>query len=249
MNIVHIYEQRSLNSVQFILLAMPVKKIQQRREAARQHVRDEILAASRDIITREGFSALTMRKLAERIGYSPASLYLHFRNRDEIAHAVSRTGYADLLIALSSATEKDRGNPTQRVRAMARAYVRFGLENPQTYALIFMEDPAYLAAVFSNPVEDDPATLAYNLLVEVTGGLLSVGLRPAKIRKPARAVTAVEMAESLWASLHGIVSLKLTCPAFPSSPAEDLTEIYIETMLRGLTVTPASKTAGKSRRA
>jgi len=216
---------------------MAVKKIPKkslRREAARQSIREEILAASRDIITREGFPALTMRKLAERIGYSPAALYLHFRNRDEIAHAVSRTGYADLLAALSAATQKDSGKPADRARALAKAYVRFGLENPQTYALIFMEDPAYLAAVFAEPAKDDPATAAYNLLTEVAGDLLAAGMRPPKIGRPAHAVTAVELAESLWASLHGIVSLKLTCPAFPTAPAELLTEIHVETMLRGL---------------
>ncbi|HEY0161325.1 MAG TPA: TetR/AcrR family transcriptional regulator [Edaphobacter sp.] len=224
---------------------MAVKKIpekkSQRREAARQSLREEILAASRDIITQEGFAALTMRKLAERIGYSPATLYLHFRNRDEIAHAVSRTGYADLLKTLSSITEKDRGKPADRLRSLAKAYVQFGLENPQTYALIFMEDPAYLAAVFAEPAEDDPAAACYNLMLAATGDLLAAGMRPPKAGKPARAVTAVELTESLWASMHGIVSLKLTCPAFPTAPADLLTEVLIETMLRGLSAATAKK--------
>ena len=243
-NIVLFYEQCSLNSVQFILIPMAVKKIQPlssraRREAARQSLREEILAAAREIITREGFAALTMRKLAERIGYSPAALYMHFRSREEIAREVSREGYADLLVALTRATEPHRDDPAARLRALAHAYVRFGLENPQTYALIFMEDPAYLAAVFAVQSGDDPATRSYQLLVEVAGDLISAGHRPPKTRqpgKPARAVTPAELAEGFWAAVHGVVSLKLTCPAFPTAPAEVLTGTLVETLLLGLGV-------------
>jgi AcrR family transcriptional regulator len=214
---------------------MPVKskvtKSQERREQARETVRREILAASRQIITEEGFSALTMRKLAERIGYSPAAIYLHFRNRDQIAHEVSREGYADLLAALTEAAASSARDPVSRLRALCQAYVRFGLENPQTYSLIFMEDPAYLAAVLAHPSADDPGARAYALLVEVAGALMAAGRRLPKVGKPARAATAVEFAETIWAALHGIVSLKLTCPVFPTSSAEVLTPLMIESLL------------------
>lgn len=219
---------------------MAVKKIQQtaaqrRREEAKQDLREEILAASREIIASDGFTALTMRRLAERIGYSAASLYLHFRNRDEIASEVSRAGYADLLVALRSATEPYRGDAIARLRALAKAYVEFGLRNPQTYMLIFLEDPSYLKAVSASSNGDDPATQSYELLVGVATELIDSGLTPAKVQgKRLRAVTATELAETLWAGLHGIVSLKLTCPAFPTAPADVMTQVMIETLLSGL---------------
>jgi AcrR family transcriptional regulator len=220
---------------------MAVKKIQrilpsERREAARQNIRKEILAASREIIASEGFDALTMRKLAERIGYSAAALYLHFRNRDEIALEVSREGYVDLFAALSSATEPYRGDPQARLRALAEAYVQFGLDHPQTYSLIFMEDPAYLKAVSAGSSGDDPATRCYALLIEIARDLLSQGVDPVKVRaKRVRNATPTELAETLWAAMHGIVSLKLTCPAFPTAPAEVMTQILFDALLNGLT--------------
>jgi AcrR family transcriptional regulator len=227
-------------------MAMAVKKIQpltprQRRETAKQNLRGEILAASREIIAKDGYAALTMRKLAERIGYSPAALYLHFRSREEIAQEVSRDGYAALLAELTAATEPHRKDAAARLRASARAYVEFGLKNPQTYALIFMEDPAYLSAAYAKHSEDDPATRAFELLVEIAGGLIAAGLKPPKTGKPTRAVTPVELAETLWATLHGVVSLKLTCPAFPTSPAETLTHVAMETLLLGLGAAGAKK--------
>jgi AcrR family transcriptional regulator len=224
---------------------MPVKvettKTQQRREQAREAIRQEILAASRQIITREGFGALTMRKLAEQVGYSPAAIYLHFRNRDEIAHDVSRTGYAELLAALSAAVDANPGDAVSRLRALCEAYVRFGLENPQTYSLIFMEDPAFLAAVLARQAADDPGARAYTLLVETAGALIAAGRKLPKVGKPPRVATAIEFAETIWASLHGIVSLKLTCPAFPTSSAEVLTPIMVESLLGALTIAPAAK--------
>jgi AcrR family transcriptional regulator len=233
---------------------MPVKskvtKSQERREQARETVRREILAASRQIVTEEGFSALTMRKLAERIGYSPAAIYLHFRNRDQIAHEVSREGYSDLLAALTAAVAASTTNPASRLRALCEAYLRFGLENPQTYSLIFMEDPAYLAAVLAHPSADDPGARAYALLVEVAGALIVAGRRLPKVGKPARAATAVEFAETIWAALHGIVSLKLTCPAFPTSPAEVLRPLLVESLLGDLagSSVPAQKNSSKRAR-
>ena len=220
---------------------MAVKKIQrilprERREAARQNVRQEILAASREIIASEGFHALTMRKLAERIGYSAAALYLHFRNRDEIALEVSREGYVDLFAALSSATASHRSDPRARLQALAEAYVQFGIDHPQTYSLIFMEDPAYLKAVSAGPSGDDPATRSYELLVEIARDLLATTVEPMKVRvRRVRKVTPTELAETLWAAMHGIVSLKLTCPAFPTAPAEVMTQILFDTLLNGLT--------------
>ncbi len=246
MNSIHKHEHCSLNSVQSILILMAVKKVQgilprQRREAAKQNLREQILAVSREIIAEEGFPALTMRKLAERIGYSAASLYLHFRNRDEIASEVSRVGYADLLTALSSATGKvRRHDPAARLRALATAYIQFGLENPQTYRLIFLGDTAYLQAVASRPDGDDPATRAYGLLIEVARDLITVGFAPPKgISRRPRAVTPTELAETLWAGMHGIVSLKLTCPQFPTASAEIMTHVMIETLLRGLEASQA----------
>jgi AcrR family transcriptional regulator len=231
---------------------MPVKgevtKPQQRREQAREAIRQEILSVSRQIITREGFAALTMRKLAEHIGYSPAAIYLHFRNRDEIAHEVSRTGYADLLAELSSAVAVSSADAVSRLRALCTAYVRFGLDNPQTYSLIFMEDPAYLAAVLAHPPADDPGARAYGLLVDAAEALMSAGRRLPKVGKPARAATAVEFAETIWASLHGIVSLKLTCPVFPTSQAEVLTPIMIESLLGTLTDSSVAKNGSQRNR-
>src|SRR5471032_1305804 len=112
-------------------------------------LRIHILDAARAIVVREGFDALSMRKLAEMVGYSPASLYLHFAGRDAIAQALCVEGHAQLLALLHAHDGvADAGG---RVKAMAHAYVAFGRAHPEVYRLIFMQSAAYTNAAFDHP--------------------------------------------------------------------------------------------------
>lgn len=174
--------------------------------SSKQHIpnqpllRSHILDAARAIVVRQGFAALSMRKLAEVIGYSPASLYLHFAGRDAIAHALCVESHAQLLAALH---EHDGvADPGARLKAVAYAYVNFGRAHPQMYRLIFMDDPAYTDAAFSN------AAPVLSLLTKALA--LSSSGNPSAT------------AETLWAALHGIVSLSLTAGKYLITPVDTL---------------------------
>jgi AcrR family transcriptional regulator len=131
---------------QFVKLKMIVMGIAERKNRQKQALRERILDAARRIVMREGFAALSMRKIADAIEYSPATLYLHFASRDEIAHALCEEGFAQLLRMLEPLAAIV--DPADRLKAFGRAYVAFGIEHPQTYRLIFMEDPSYTGAAF-----------------------------------------------------------------------------------------------------
>lgn len=123
---------------------MLVMGIAERKNRQKQALRERILDAARRIVMREGFAALSMRKIADAIEYSPATLYLHFASRDEIAHALCAEGYAQLLETFVPLTGV--ADPAERLKGLGRAYVAFGVAHPQTYRLIFMEDPSYTGA-------------------------------------------------------------------------------------------------------
>lgn len=118
--------------------------IVERKSRQKQALRERILDAARRIVMREGFAALSMRKIADAIEYSPATLYLHFASRDEIAQALCAEGYAQLLETFVPLAQI--ADPAERLRALGRAYVAFGVAHPETYRLIFMEDPSYTGA-------------------------------------------------------------------------------------------------------
>jgi AcrR family transcriptional regulator len=200
----------------------------ERRTRHKQELRRKILDAARAIIVEDGFSALTMRRIAEKIDYSPAAIYLHFTDRDEIARVLSQEGFEQLLKCLEPASAI--AEPWPRMRSIANAYVSFGVNNGETYKLILMDDAKYIAAVFSNKENasgQDPATASFQILLQAAEDIKKAGITNS-------ALEPLELTETIWTALHGIVSLKLTCSDFLRSSAERLTEIMLEGMEQGL---------------
>ena len=197
----------------------------ERRQREKKDQRQKILDTALEIINQEGFAALSMRKLADRIEYSPASIYLHFDSREQIARELSAAGYAQLLDRLTTAATSP--DPIERLTSVGLTYVAFGLEHPETYRLIFMGDSGYMTAVFAEKTTDSPADRSYQLLLDLAKDLKRAGFDLGR-------TTANEFAEILWAAMHGIVSLKLTCPIFPASPAATLAKVMTRTLINGL---------------
>ncbi|GEL68330.1 TetR/AcrR family transcriptional regulator [Myxococcus virescens] len=219
MNAVHL-----LLGVQWVKAYTGNMGIAERKERQRAELREQILRVARDIVVKEGFPALSMRKLAEAVEYAPATLYLHFENREAIAKELCVRGFQDLLAMLEPATQVE--DPLERLPKLAEAYVRFGLEHPETYRMIFMEDPKLSTALFGDHPEG-PGPRSFGVLVQVFVDLVAAG-RLEEGTKPE------QLAEVLWAGVHGIVSLRLTCTGFPGSPAEELTQVMVSTLVQGL---------------
>jgi AcrR family transcriptional regulator len=202
--------------------------ISERKERQRAELRETILAAARRIFTQEGAGGLTMRRIAEAIEYSPGTIYLYFANREEIALVLVREGFEKLLAALAPAVAI--ADPLERLRALGHAYVEFGLADPQTYKLVFMVDAKFVYAVLGpdgGKPADDPGQRAFDLLAAAIGEAVAAGVfRPID---PARA------ADALWAALHGVVSLAITCPN-ALVDARAVGDVVGETMLAGFRV-------------
>jgi AcrR family transcriptional regulator len=94
--------------------------ITERKTHQKQALRERILDAARRIVIREGFAALSMRKIADAIEYSPATLYLHFESRDEIARALCAEGYEQLLASFEPLAQI--ADPAERLKALLAPY-------------------------------------------------------------------------------------------------------------------------------
>jgi AcrR family transcriptional regulator len=206
---------------QFVNPKMHGMGIAERKNRQKVALRERILDASRRIVMREGFAALSMRKIADAIEYSPATLYLHFASRDEIARALCAEGYAQLLASFEPLVQI--ADPADRLRALGHAYVAFGIAHPQTYRLIFMEDPSYTDAALAEAADasDEAGDASFRLMVDSIDELRAAGRLPASTQGPV-------WAEALWATMHGVVALKLTCPVFPRTPVDTLIDVAFD---------------------
>jgi AcrR family transcriptional regulator len=169
------------------------------RTRRKQVLRQKILDASREILLSQGFSALTMRRVAEAIDYSPAAIYLHFQSREQIAQELCFAGLRRLYERLQSVTAKD---PAARLSGYARAYLEYSQSDPETYRLIFMADSQLTKAVFSHRDSgggEDALRLIVAAFTELHAGSKKAGSKP------------IELAELFWASLHGLASLRIAC--------------------------------------
>ena len=112
-----------------------------RHRAARgqgEALRGEILAAARDLLAETGNQdAVSVRAVAERVGVTTPSIYLHFKDKDDLLDAVCAEVFEALGVALGEAAALD-GTPVERLMAEGRAYVRFALDKPEHYRLAFM---------------------------------------------------------------------------------------------------------------
>lgn len=154
--------------------------------------RDDIIDVSRAIIEDEGVELLTIRRIAETIHRTQPAVYQHFSSKDAILEAVVTDGFTALAERLERAT---RGGKTS-LSATANAYVRFGLERPRLYDVMFVGPPAItFAAGAATPI---PAQTAFNIM--------AAAVQESGVTR-AQTDTVTEV---VWACLHGLVTLSIT---------------------------------------
>lgn len=169
------------------------------RSATDADLRRLILDHARHLLVRDGYDALSMRKIARSVGCSATSIYLYFDSKDGLTHALIDEGMQRLHDALSEADD-EAARPPDRLDALCRAYVRFGLDRPEYYQVMFQLHPERMARY---PAEDYRRARRN---IERFGEVLSVGEAAGALRVPTSPDVAANV---LWTALHGLVSLLL----------------------------------------
>lgn len=195
----------------------------QRREREKAELRRTILDAASELFVESGYQAFSMRRLAERIGYTPTTIYLYFANKDALLLEVLHQGFAAFGARLREAYDSG-ADPVARIEAMGRAYIAFGLAHPAYYRLMFMERGEFLLRPRAEG--DDPPIRAFEILQRAATELVEGGWVQTR--------DATTMAQTLWAGVHGIVALAIATPACDEVQAWKITELYLPAIFRGL---------------
>ncbi|MGH7546193.1 MAG: TetR/AcrR family transcriptional regulator [Gemmatimonadota bacterium] len=172
---------------------------QERRERERAETRQKILDAAREMFVRKGYDATTMRAIARRIEYTPTAIYHHFRSKEALLSELVEADFRALAEAFRRIGQVE--DAWERLEKIGDAYVRFALEHPMHYQFMFMTPrPPVNGPGYGGPL-DDPSENAYLFLREACADAIAQGrLRP-EYDDPD------EVAQMLWAGMHGIVSL------------------------------------------
>src|SRR5437867_2267456 len=111
--------------------------IKERQERDREAVRRAILDAARELFVSEGYANVSIRKIAERIEYSPAAIYGYFPSKDDIFFALAEEGFR--LLHDGGTGSLDALPPLDRIRRIFWRFYRFSCEQPQYFALMFVD--------------------------------------------------------------------------------------------------------------
>jgi AcrR family transcriptional regulator len=110
--------------------------IPERKEKQKLEIKKQILEASMKLFVEEGFGNVTIRRIADLIEYSPTTVYLYFKDKDEIFESLHDEGFQKMQEFNHSLSSIQ--NPLLRLHKMGENYIQFGMENPEYYNLMFI---------------------------------------------------------------------------------------------------------------
>jgi len=173
--------------------------IAERKEKQKQEIKKMILDASMKLFVEEGFSNVSIRKIADLIEYSPTTVYLYFKDKDEILFNLHELGFRKM--AEYNTSLWDMKNPLLRLHKMGENYIQFGLNNPEFYDLMFIQRAPMEALDKMVDCEWKSGDVALGKLKETVEECMQRGM----IAKDD--VNTVSMA--IWSMVHGLVSLAI----------------------------------------
>jgi AcrR family transcriptional regulator len=193
-----------------------------RLQADKENLRQEIMDAAREMFVAEGYEHVSMRKIAEKIGYSATTIYLYFRDKNDLLHQICEQTFARLaqnIKAINGLSD----NPLEKLRSGLREYVYFGLKHPSQYEIVFITP---LPVNVESNFEESNGRVAFDTMRTVIGECVAANLLKSD---------DVELiSQTLWAGIHGVTALLIQHGGFPFVERERLVDSVIDTLIAGI---------------
>ena len=204
--------------------------VKERRVREKLETRDLILDAARELFITEGYEGVSMRKVAEKIEYSPTAIYLHFKDKEDLFRELCHEDFGRLADQLNVLAQHP--DPVERLKRIGLAYIEFGIRYPNHYKLMFMT-PHPLAELDDQDreIQGNPESDAYAFLRVTVQQAIAAG----RIREELADVDLI--CQTVWAAVHGVISLQIAkCNDgwVDWRPMEERTSLMLDTILRGL---------------
>jgi AcrR family transcriptional regulator len=207
----------------------------ERRDREREEMRTKILDAARELFASEGYDAVSMRRIADAIEYSPTAIYAHFKDKAELMRKLCHGDFQAMQ-------ERNRAvfditDPVERIRRLGLGYIHFAVEHPNHFRLMFMTKPTPEMTDLSEDEliemgKNDPNRNGYLLLVQCAQEAIAQGRLLPHLADPHM------VAQLLWAGVHGVASLHITRPEKENwcrwSGADVLGREMVDLILRGV---------------
>jgi len=166
-----------------------------RKEREKAELKELILKTAKEILLIDGQEGLSIRKIATKIEYSPATIYLYFKDKDEILHELMEMGFKYMGSYMQHIQDT---NPVNRIFLTGEAYIKFGLENKDWYELMFNSIKPINHIINCGSDWNEGLNMFSFLIKNCEEAIKQTNLKN---------VEANILALQLWSSVHGMVNL------------------------------------------
>ncbi|WP_435220543.1 TetR/AcrR family transcriptional regulator [Streptomyces sp. Tue6028] len=185
-----------------------------------------ILRAARDLFASEGYEGVSMRKVAERAGCAPATIYSFFSSKRRLLHQIWEEVFRELTEALRSSYEKDAD-----LEKLCVIYLDFWLNRPDDYRAIFLTQDRPLAG------NEDTGYFVDNSQALSGLDIFCVALSEAQARGEIQPGDPVEMRSVLFCAMHGVALSLVTIPEYNWGDPTHLKVNTVRALMRGIQLT------------
>src|SRR5215475_11191186 len=194
------------------------------REQQKEDMRRIILDAASEIFLEQVYEGFSMRRVAERIGYSATTIYRYYEDKDDLLFAVVNEGFSEFARQLREAAE-GVSNPLKRLEALWHTYVNFGLKNPVYYQMMFMQRADLLFE--SQREQTGPMIESFDTLQRAVRAAMDAGvMKRGDVETYSRVI---------WSLVHGVTALALADPKrFTPEVMEKNSRLALKMMSNGL---------------
>lgn len=201
--------------------------VAERKTREKQELKQRILDAARELFVRNGYESVSMRKIADKIEYSPATIYTYFKHKDEILDCLCEETFLKLHLEKSAAVDQTKGDALEALKKGMETYIHFGLDHPEHYIVTFiLKAPPYEKPGRPETRKAKTGQRCFGNMRNLVGRCMEEG----KIKN----ADLEETSQALWAGIHGLTALLITQPGFPFVERERLIRRVIKILVRGV---------------
>jgi AcrR family transcriptional regulator len=195
--------------------------IRERRDRQKTLLRTEIVEAARELFVKHGYESVSMRRIAEKIEYSPTTIYLYFKDKSELISAICEETFARLNRKIEKVVSS-AADPVSALKAGLLAYIEFGLKHPNHYRMVFLMPPQDRPKEF----EESPGFQSYQTLCKaVQAGMDTGRIAPGDV---------LAVSQALWAAAHGVTALLVAHKHFPFVDSAKLAKMVVDSAVDGV---------------
>jgi AcrR family transcriptional regulator len=192
-----------------------------RQESGKENLRQEIMDAAREMFVAEGYANVSMRKIADKIGYSATTIYIYFNDKNDLLYQICEQTFARLAQNIKAIYQLS-DNPLEKLRSGLREYIYFGLKHPSQYEIVFISP---LPQAIEKEFDETNGKIAFDTMRTVIAECVTANLLKHN---------DIELiSQTLWAGIHGITSLLIKHNGFPFVERETLIDNVIDTLISG----------------